>query len=78
MRPMNILYCKTCSMSGESSIIPIIFFTGKDPLLLQTDTVGSSDVEAEVEVEVELGAVEDEEEDEEKLNEADSKLMIFS
>ena len=63
-------------MSGESSIIPIMFFTGKDPLLLQTDTVGSSDVEAEVEVE--LGAVEDEEEDEEKLNEADSKLMIFS
>ena len=76
MRPMNILYCKTCSMSGESSIIPIMFFTGKDSVLLQADTVGSSDVEAEVEVE--LGAVEDEEEDEEKLNEADSKLMIFS
>ena len=67
-------------MSGESSIIPIMFFTGKDPLLLQTDTIGSSEAEAEVEaeVEVEVGAVEDEEEDEEKLNEADSKLMIFS
>ena len=63
-----------------------MFFTGKDSVLLQADTIGSSDVEVEVEVEaeveaeaeVELGAVEDKEEDEEKLNEADSKLMIFS
>ena len=67
-------------MSGESSIIPIMFFTRKDPVLLQTDTIGSSDIEAEAEaeIEVEIGAVEDEEEDEEKLNETDSKLMIFS
>ena len=65
-------------MSGESSIIPIMFFTGKDSVLLQADTIGSSDVEAEVEVEVEVGAVEGKEEDEEKLNETDSKLMIFS